>query len=64
MTPDEFIIKWQRTTLKERSAAQEHFCDLCQLLNELTPAAADPTGAFYCFEHGTIKTTGGQGWAD
>ncbi|MBB1125886.1 class I SAM-dependent DNA methyltransferase [Thiospirillum jenense] len=64
MTPDEFIIKWQRTTLKESSAAQEHFCDLCQLLDELTPAAADPTGAVYCFEHGTIKTTGGKGWAD
>ncbi|PQJ96068.1 class I SAM-dependent DNA methyltransferase [Chromatium okenii] len=64
MTPDEFIAKWQSTTLKERSAAQEHFLDLCQLLNEPTPASIDPTGDFYCFEKGAKKTTGGDGWAD
>ena len=64
MTPNEFIAKWQSTTLKERSAAQEHFLDLCQLLDEPTPASIDPTGAFYCFEKGAKKTTGGDGWAD
>ncbi|WP_197711035.1 class I SAM-dependent DNA methyltransferase [Chromatium okenii] len=64
MTPDEFIAKWQAATLKERSAAQEHFLDLCQLLNEPTPASIDPTGEFYCFERGAKKTTGGDGWAD
>ncbi|PQJ96165.1 class I SAM-dependent DNA methyltransferase [Chromatium okenii] len=64
MTPDQFIAKWQATTLKERSAAQEHFIDLCRLLNEPTPAEIDPNGEFYCFERGAKKTTGSDGWAD
>ena len=64
MTPHAFIAKWRDATLKERSAAQEHFLDLCRLLNEPTPAEADPTGATYCFERGARKDTGGDGWAD
>ena len=32
--------------LKERSAAQEHFLDLCNVFGHPTPAAADPTGVF------------------
>lgn len=64
MTPDEFIRKWEASTLKERSAAQEHFLDLCALLGEPTPADADPTGESYCFEKGATKATGGQGFAD
>ena len=65
MTPHAFIAKWRDTTLKERSAAQEHFLDLCRLLDEPTPAEADPTGATYCFERGAVRTdTGGDGWAD
>ena len=50
--------------MKERSAAQEHFLDLCRLLDEPTPAEADPTGATYCFERGARKDTGSDGWAD
>ena len=64
MTPGEFISKWQASELKERSAAQEHFIDLCRLLDEPTPAEADPTGEHYCFERGARKDTGGDGWAD
>lgn len=64
MTVDDFIRKWRAAELKERSAAQEHFIDLCRLLDEPTPAEADPTGAFYAFERGASKTTGGEGWAD
>ena len=65
MTPHAFIAKWRDATLKERSAAQEHFLDLCRLLDEPTPAEADPTGATYCFERGAVRTdTGGDGWAD
>ena len=64
MTPGEFIAKWRASELKERSAAQEHFIDLCRLLGEPTPAEADPTGAHYCFERGARKDTGGDGWAD
>ena len=64
MTPDAFVAKWQASELKERSAAQEHFIDLCRLLGEPTPAEADPTGERYCFERGARKDTGGDGWAD
>ncbi len=64
MTPGEFIAKWRASELKERSASQEHFIDLCRLLDEPTPAEADPTGERYCFERGARKDTGGDGWAD
>lgn len=64
LSVDAFIRKWSSAELKERSAAQEHFIDLCRLLDEPTPAEADPTGDFYCFERGTTKTSGGEGWAD
>jgi type II restriction/modification system DNA methylase subunit YeeA len=64
MTPSEFIRKWKAANLKERSAAQEHFIDLCQLLNEPTPAEVDPHGDWYCFERGASKLSGGDGWAD
>ena len=64
MTPYEFIAKWSASELKERSASQEHFIDLCRLLDEPTPAEADPTGETYCFERGARKDTGGGGWAD
>ena len=65
MTPGAFIAKWRvASELKERSAAQEHFIDLCRLLGEPTPAEADPSGERYCFERGARKDTGGDGWAD
>ena len=64
MTPKEFISKWHASELKERSAAQEHFIDLCRLLGEPTPAEADPKGNYYCFERGALKDSGGEGWAD
>lgn len=64
MTPGEFIAKWCASELKERSAAQEHFIDLCRLLGEPTPADADPKGDHYCFEKGARKDSGGDGWAD
>ncbi len=64
MNPHEFITKWRSSTLKESSASQEHFIDLCRLLGEQTPAEADPSGEEYCFERGARKETGGDGWAD
>ena len=64
MTPDAFIAEWRASELKESSAAQEHFIDLCRMLGEPTPAEADPTGESYCFERGARKDTGGDGWAD
>ena len=58
MTPHEFITKWRASELKERSASQEHFIDLCRLLGEPTPVEADPTGETYCFERGARKDHG------
>ena len=64
LTPQEFAAKWRDVTLKERSASQEHFIDLCRLLGHPTPTEADPTGAWYTFEAGADKQAGGSGWAD
>src|SRR5512139_2090968 len=64
MTQQEFIAKWQAAELKERSAAQEHFLDLCRLVGHPTPAEADPDGSWFTFEKGAAKTGGGEGWAD
>ena len=64
MTPNEFITKWRASELKERSASQEHFIDLCRLLDEPTPAEADPAGNTYCFERGARRDAGRDGWAD
>ena len=63
MTPAEFIAKWQASTRNERAACQEHFIDLCRLLDEPTPNT-DPTGEDYAFEKGATKFTGAGGWAD
>ena len=64
MTPYEFINKWRASTLTERSASQQHFLDLCELLGEPKPADVDPHGDSYCFERGASKDSGGDGWAD
>ena len=64
MTPQQFIAKWQRVTLSERSACQQHFLDLCELLGQPKPAEADPEGDWYTFERGVEKSDGGRGWAD
>ncbi len=60
MTICEFITKWRKVELKERSAAQEHFIDLCNVFGHPTPAAADPTGESFCFEKGAAKHGGGD----
>ncbi|MCA1972979.1 MAG: class I SAM-dependent DNA methyltransferase [Caenispirillum sp.] len=64
MIPTEFVAKWKAATLTERAASQSHFLDLCHLLDEPSPAEADPTGEWYAFERGANKTTGAKGWAD
>lgn len=64
MTIPEFIAKWRKVELKERSAAQEHFLDLCNVFEHPTPAAADPIGEAFCFEKGAAKHGGGDGFAD
>ena len=64
MTVAEFIAKWGHVELKERSAAQEHFLDLCHLVGHGSPATLDPTGTWFTFERGASKAGGGGGWAD
>lgn len=64
MSGAQFQHKWRGMTLKERSASQSHFNDLCHMLGVQTPTDADPNGDFYTFERGAEKTDGGAGWAD
>lgn len=64
MTPEEFIGKWRAVELKERSASQSHFSDLCRLLGLDDPTTADRKGEWFAFEMGAAKTGGGEGWAD
>lgn len=64
MTPQEFIAKWQDTTLSERSACQQHFLDICELLGQPKPADVDKDGSRHTFERGVSKNDGGKGWAD
>jgi hypothetical protein len=64
MTPHEFVTKWRGVELKERSASQSHFNDLCALLGLVDPVSADPQGEWFTFEKGASKTSGGEGWAD
>ena len=66
MTPGEFIAKWRASELKERSASQEHFIDLCRLPRaNSTPAEADPVPAITTASSvAPVKDSGGDGWAD
>jgi hypothetical protein len=64
VNPGEFAAKWMGSTRSERAAAQEHFIDLCRMLEVPTPNEADPTGEMYAFEKGAEKTGGGGGFAD
>jgi hypothetical protein len=60
----EFVTRWKASTLTERSAAQSHFIDLCDVLRQTHPAAADPTGDAFTFEKHVSQTKGGKGYAD
>lgn len=63
MTPHDFK-QWRNVELKERSASQSHFNDLCALLGILDPVSADPKGRWFTFEKGANKTSGGNGWVN
>jgi methylase of polypeptide subunit release factors len=64
LTPQEFVDKWRHTTLKESSAYQQHFVDLCRLVGHPTPAEADPKGEWFTFQADATKQSGSQGYAD
>jgi hypothetical protein len=58
MNVSDFIAKWERVELTERSSAQQHFLDLCELVGHKKPADLDPTGESFTFERGATKRTG------
>lgn len=64
ITPQQFVEKWRKTQVKERSGYQEHFLDLCRMLGHPSPLEDDPTGERFAFEAGASKQGGGSGWAD
>jgi hypothetical protein len=57
-TPQDFVSKWKRVTSREKQTYQEHFIDLCHLVNDQTPNEADPTGKRVAFEMGAAETSG------
>jgi type II restriction/modification system DNA methylase subunit YeeA len=61
--PD-YVTRWKASTLTERAAAQSHFIDLCEVLGQPHPAAADQTGENFTFEKHVSKLKGGKGYAD
>jgi hypothetical protein len=60
----EFVQRWKASTLAEHAAAQSHFIDLCEVLGQPHPAAADQSGDTYRFEKHVSKLEGGKGFAD
>ena len=64
LTPQAFVAKWRAVSLSERSSYQQHFLDLCELVNHPKPAELDPTGTSFTFEAGVKQQSGRQGWAD
>jgi hypothetical protein len=60
----DFIKRWKGTELKERSSAQSHFNDLCDVFGQPHPTDADQVGSFYCFEKRVTKSDNTIGFAD
>ncbi|QNI30309.1 class I SAM-dependent DNA methyltransferase [Alloacidobacterium dinghuense] len=60
----EFVYRWKINSQSERSGAQSHFIDLCDMLGEKHPAASDSAGERYAFEKPVSRTRGGKGYAD
>lgn len=66
MKPEDFIKKWRYVELSERAASQDHFNELCELLDLKKPTDADTRGDWFTFEK-AIKgggKSGGGGFAD
>ncbi len=60
----DFVHRWKINAQSERSSAQSHFNDLCELLGEKSPTESDPSGERYAFEKRVSKARGGTGFAD
>ncbi|MFY9819978.1 MAG: hypothetical protein WAM82_01260 [Thermoanaerobaculia bacterium] len=44
ITVHQFIQRWERVALTERSASHQHFLDLCEVLGHPKPVEMDPEG--------------------
>ncbi len=68
MTPAQFIATWHNTSRSERSAAQEHFLDLCALFGHPRPGEVDGQGMDFTFERLIVEQKPGgktaRGFAD
>ncbi len=64
LTAPQFIAKWHKAHQTERASAHQHFLDLCSLLEQPTPATADPAGKYYAFEKRVDEPGGRRGFAD
>jgi hypothetical protein len=66
MAPEDFIAKWRGVELSERAASQDHFNELCELLEIRKPTDDDPTGESFAFEKPVPNAGkgGGGGFAD
>lgn len=60
----EFVTRWKASSLSERSGAQQHFCDLCDVLGQPHPAAVDQSGESFTFEKHVSTVEGDKGFAD
>ncbi len=59
-----FVDKWRKSRRSERSASQEHFLDLCEVLKHPKPGAVDPKGLTFTTERRVVKEGGKYGFAD
>lgn len=64
LTASDFVAKWRAVELTERSASQQHFLDLCEVVEHPKPAEVDRAGEWFTFERGAVMRGGGRGWAD
>jgi type II restriction/modification system DNA methylase subunit YeeA len=64
LTLAEFVKRWKLFSQTEEAGSQPHFLDLCDMLGEKHPAAADAVGENFAFEKYVGKARGGKGFAD
>jgi type II restriction/modification system DNA methylase subunit YeeA len=60
----EFVERWKASSLSERAASHSHFIDLCEVLGQAHPAAADQAGDNFTFEKHVSTVEDGKGFAD
>ena len=64
MTPEQFIEKWRHDTRSESQASQQHFLELCELLEVEKPGDPGIAKEDYTFEKNVLKLGGSAGRAD